>query len=83
MLLCRLGCGLRSYRGLRGLRLCRWLCWLGCGLRLYGLLEREGVKITRDVDAAPFIEAVAPVYDQLTPPQRALVERIRAADGSQ
>lgn len=46
--------------------------------RLYGLLEKEGVKITRGVDAAPFIRAVQPVYDRLPPERKALVERIRA-----
>ena len=46
--------------------------------RLYGLLENEGVKITRGVDAAPFIRAVQPVYDRLPPERKALVERIRA-----
>lgn len=46
--------------------------------RLYGRLEAEGVRITRHVDAAPFVKAVQPVYDHLSPERKAWVERIRA-----
>ena len=46
--------------------------------RLYGQLEAKGVKITREVDTAPFIEALKPVYQTLGPERRGWVERIRA-----
>ncbi len=46
--------------------------------RIYELLEAEGVKITYDVDPAPFMKAVEPVYAGLDPWQKAWVERIRA-----
>jgi tripartite ATP-independent transporter DctP family solute receptor len=46
--------------------------------RIYRLLEQEGVRITHEVDPAPFIEAVQPIYDGMSPDRRAWVERIRA-----
>lgn len=44
----------------------------------YKHLEREGVRITYEVDTAPLVEAVQSVYDGLSGHRRALVEKIRA-----
>ncbi len=50
---------------------------------MYRQLEQEGVRITREVDTAPFVRAVQPVYENLAPNRRMWVEKIRALQAMQ